>query len=122
MAGSDKQYLTLIFDEGDDIKSNVFKAFKQKDIFQANLELAEGELKEVTLTYLQGKKFIRKDFKNVNVVAGSGFISLDDSNEKLVGPLKISFSTFSRLLSGDLIEGIAGDEFKLSFSIIPKIK
>ncbi len=111
-----KQILTLQFDEGDDLMSNIKLALEQNRIKDCDVVDVEGTLTTASVNAMEGHKFKRIDFSNTKVLRASGHFKMGGGD--MWGSLHI-FTEGRKPISGTLIKGTASQGFTLKVSFLP---
>ena len=111
-----KQYLTLEFDEGDDILSCIKQGMNQNGIRECDVIDAQGALTTATVNAMEGPKFKKIEFSNLKILRTSGHFKI--TSDDLWGALHV-FTEGRKPISGTVVSAKASQGFKLKFSFLP---
>ncbi|MCX6804060.1 MAG: hypothetical protein NTY48_05855 [Candidatus Diapherotrites archaeon] len=111
-----KKYLTLEFDEGDDILSCVKQGMEQNSIRECDVVDVEGVLTTATVNAMEGQKFKKIDFSNLKILRSSGHFKVTGGD--LWGTLHV-FTEGRKPISGTVVVAKASQGFKMRLSFLP---
>jgi len=111
-----KQYLTLEFEEGDDILSCIKQGMEQNSIRECDVVDVEGTLTTAAVNAMEGSRFKKIDFSNLKIMRASGHFKI--SAEDLWGALHV-FTEGRKPISGTVVTAKASQGFKLKLSFLP---
>jgi predicted DNA-binding protein with PD1-like motif len=111
-----KQILTLQFDEGDDLMSNIKAALEQNRVRECDVIDVEGSLTTASVNAMEGNKFKRIDFSNTKILRASGHFKMGGGD--LWGSLHV-FTEGRKPISGTLIKGVASQGFTIKVTFLP---
>ena len=110
-----KKAIELIFDEDDNIIDGIKSAMQEHNVSEANVEEAEGLMKEVTVNYFERSSYQSKTAKDAKIMRVSGNFKL--SYGELYG--KMNVFTFDKPpLQGTVVRAKARAGFSLKLSFI----
>jgi hypothetical protein len=112
---SEKKFLKLIFEEGDEIVSGIKQAMDENALKEIQLEEIEGKLKTAKVQYMEAGKFKSKVFENILPIRISGTLKLNFG--ELYGSIRLSFNP-KNPISATLTAGLAEQELIIKASYI----
>ncbi len=111
-----KKYLTLSFDEGDDVLSCVKQGMEQNGVKECDVAEVDGTLTSATVNAMEGSRFKRIDFSNTKILRSSGHFKLTAGD--LWGSLHV-FTEGRKPISGTVVSAKAGQGFSIKLSFVP---
>ncbi|MDO8627480.1 MAG: hypothetical protein Q7K42_03375 [Candidatus Diapherotrites archaeon] len=111
----EKRTLTLILDEGDSILECIKTGMKQQGLNEVTIEGMSGTIKEGIGSYMEGSRFMTKNFANDDVFNASGKYKLQV--DQLWGNLHVIINVKSPL-NVTLVKGKASQDLKIDMSFI----
>jgi len=112
-----KQFLTLQFDEGDNIISCVKQGMEMNNISECDVVDVEGVISTATVNAMEGSKFKKIDFSNTRIMRASGHFKLGGGD--LWGSLHV-FTEGRKPISGTVVKATAGQGFTLKLTFLPR--
>lgn len=111
-----KQFLTLEFDEGDDVISCIKQGMAQNGVRECDVVDVDGTLTTATVNNMEGNKFKKIDFSNTKILRASGHFKIGGGD--LWGALHV-FTEGRKPISGTLVRATASAGFTLKLSFLP---
>ncbi len=111
-----KKYLTLEFEEGDDVLSCIKEGMGQNNVKECDVVDAEGSLTTATVNAMEGSRFKKIDFSNLKIMRSSGHFKISAGD--LWGALHV-FTEGRKPISGTVVTAKASQGFKLKLSFLP---
>ncbi len=112
-----KQFLTLQFDEGDNIISCIKQGMEMNNISECDVVDVEGVISTATVNAMEGNKFKKIDFSNTRIMRASGHFKLGGGD--LWGSLHV-FTEGRKPISGTVVKATAGQGFTLKLTFLPR--
>lgn len=110
-----KSYLTLIFDEGDDVISCIKEGMEQNGVKECDVVDVDGVLTSATINSMEGSRFKRIDFSNKRILRLSGHFKLTAGD--LWGSLHV-FTEGRKPISGTVVSAKASQGFLIKLSFV----
>ena|SRR3989338_2590854 len=110
-----KRTLELILDDGDNVLDCVKSAMQEHNVAEANVEGAEGSLKNGVINFFERSSYKTADLNNNRIMRVSGIFKL--SYGELYGNMKI-FTYDKPPLQGTLVKAKANEGFRLTLSFV----
>ena len=111
-----KQYLTLEFEEGDNVLACIKQGLEQNKVKEADVVDVEGRVSTATVNAMEGHKYKRIDFANTKIMRASGHFKVTAGD--LWGSLHF-FTEGRKPISGTVIKATASTGFTLKLSFLP---
>ncbi len=110
-----KKFLTVSFDEGENILDCLKKAMLDHGLKECRVEGLDGTIKSAKVNFFDGGKFGASTIKNKPIMAASGNFKV--SGGDLWGSMNICTSE-KKPLSGTFVTGFAGENLQLKVSFV----
>ena len=107
--------MTMVLDEGDSILESIKIGMKQYGLNEVTVEGMEGKIKEGIASYMEGSRFMTKNFSNDEVFNASGKYRLQV--DQLWGNIHVVLNPKAPL-NVTLVKGKASDGLKIELSFI----
>ncbi|MFH0715075.1 MAG: DUF296 domain-containing protein [Candidatus Diapherotrites archaeon] len=107
------RFLSLVFENGEEILPNFFRALKDNNIQECTVAEGSGSIREAEMNYFQGSAYKRrKSFGDEKVTAASG--KFHSEKDKWIGDLHVVVARGNQRINGTLLKGKAAGEFRLT--------
>jgi hypothetical protein len=111
-----KKFLTLEFEEGDDVLLCIKQGMEQNGVKECDVADVDGTLTTATVNMMEGPKFKKVDFSNTRIMRASGHFKFGGGD--LWGALHV-FTEGRKPISGTVIAAKASQGFKLKLTFLP---
>ncbi|MFH1587993.1 MAG: hypothetical protein ABIA76_01485 [Candidatus Diapherotrites archaeon] len=112
---STKKRLKLVFEEGDDIISEIKNAMAENNVKEAEPKEVHGMLKKLKLNFFQHNKFRAMDFENITPLKISGKLNMKSG--EMYGGIHLSINPNNPLV-GTIVSATAGKNTEIALEFI----